>query len=54
MSEYPGRSLGNDEIVIQIETLTENSPASKKPEHIANIGKQVYCLRLSGRYSMNL
>ena len=35
----PGRPLGNDEIVIQIEALTEKSLVSEKPGHIANRGK---------------
>jgi hypothetical protein len=43
----PGRPPGNDEIVIQIEALTELSLLSEKPGHIANRGKQVYCSRLS-------
>jgi len=31
----PGRPLGNDEIAMQIEVLTEKSQVSVKPGHIA-------------------
>ena len=53
MSEYPGMPLGNDEIVIQIEALTEEPRVSEKPGHIAE-RDQVYCTRLLGRHSVNL